>query len=138
MTTTLPPSTPAPSFITGQSQSPTSIVVTVEDYVLEIIVISVALTVCSLFCHTLCCYGLVMLKRNKSKLQRHQREARIKLQNMETIINKGNKVPPIILPPPVINDDAALANQLNGNNIIPVANIENNGDNSVPKSPKPP
>ena len=79
-----------------------------------------------------------MLKRNKSKLQRHQREARIKLQNMETIINKGNKVPPIILPPPVINDDAALANQLNGNNIIPVANIENNGDNSVPKSPKPP
>ena len=81
-----------------------------------------------------------MLKRNKSKLQRHQREARIKLQNMETIINKVNKVPPISLPPPppVINDDAAPANQLNGNNIIPGANIENNGDNNVSKSPKPP
>ena len=140
MTTTLPPSTPAPSFITGQSQSTTSIVVTVEDYVLLIIVISVALSVCSLCCHALCCYGLVILKRNKSKLQRHQREARIKLQDMETIINKANKVPPIILPPPapVINDDAAPANQINGNNIIPGANIENNGDNNVSKSPKPP
>ena len=130
--TTLPPSTPAPSFLSGQSQSTTSITVTVEDYVLLIIIVTVALSVCSICLHGLCCAGIVSLRMNKTKLRRHHREAGIKLQNLENILNSN---PPHIIPAPNNNDGGGggggVANQPNGNNnpppiIIPGDNVLNN------------
>ena len=127
--TTLPPPTPipAPAFISEESHSRTTISITIADYVFLIILTFVVLAVSSLFCHCLCCYGVISLKRRNNKLRRHQREKYIKLQN-------NTKSPST---PADINHDvvAAVGNQQpNGNNspppplIIPGAgsNIENN------------
>ena len=114
-----PPAPPAPAFISGESHSRTTISITIADYVLLIILSSVVVAVSSLFCHCLCLYGVIVLKRRNNKLRRQQREKYIKLKT----ITKSPSTPADII------NDGVGNQQLNGNNSPPPPIVSGAGSN---------